>query len=732
MALATNSTPGSIILAGDLTGNANAPSLRASGVVPGSYTTADIVVDAKGRIIHATSGNIVLNGDVTGTMLASVLSDTAVTAGTYTFTGVTVDSKGRITAASSGSAPTLAGDVSGALGATVLANTAVTPGSYTFADVTIDSKGRITAAANGTVTLAGDVTGVPGTTVLSNTAVVAGAYASSSLTVDGKGRITAAEDTVFSGDINGAVTSNYLSNTGVTANSYTLASFTVDAKGRLTAASTGSLTLAGDVTGVPGTTVLSDTGIVAGAYTEADVTVDSKGRITAVTANAVIPDASYADKGYLQVTSGTGLVLSSGVLSGAASSSTTTYGRVRSGNTNNISIVAGDVDVGTNIPLLNDSRVFGSHIREAYQLTSNPATPDLSSYNIFSLTNSATDVVVNAAANGQDGDCFRFVCFKGPKLSTRTFPAASGGYWASVAWNGTVFCAVYGGTGSSTVAATSTDGVTWTARTLPVSTTWRRIVWNGTVFCAVGGIYSATSSDGVTWTLGTSITPPYYFTDVAWNGTVFYAAVNAAVYGFTSTDGLSWTEGSTSVAPDGTVIWNGSTFIGMHSGSGSGVGKSTDGVTWTWSSIGAGVDWASPIAWNGTVFCAVSANNGYIATSSDGVTWSVTTPSVLPSTSRIKVINIGSTFYLLGSGWLAMSGDGVSWTTIPPNIANATDIYWSGSMMVVLDLTRGYTGLVINVSFNAAYKFNNTAPAAGYFMADCVYKDSTAYCSYSQ
>ena len=53
MALATNSTPGSIVLAGDLTGSANAPELRVTGVVPGAYGPANIVVDAKGRLIYA-------------------------------------------------------------------------------------------------------------------------------------------------------------------------------------------------------------------------------------------------------------------------------------------------------------------------------------------------------------------------------------------------------------------------------------------------------------------------------------------------------------------------------------------------------------------------------------------------------------------------------------------------------------------------------------------------------
>ena len=55
MALATNSTPGSIVLAGDLTGSATAPQLRSTGVIPGSYVAPRIIVDSKGRIVWASN-----------------------------------------------------------------------------------------------------------------------------------------------------------------------------------------------------------------------------------------------------------------------------------------------------------------------------------------------------------------------------------------------------------------------------------------------------------------------------------------------------------------------------------------------------------------------------------------------------------------------------------------------------------------------------------------------------
>ena len=213
--------------------------------------------------------------------------------------------------------------------------------------------------------------------------------------------------------------------------------------------------------------------------------------------------------------------------------------------------------------------------------------------------------------------------------------------------------------------STSTDTITWTARTSSFSTTSiNGATFGSSLFVVVGNTGKlATSSDGTTWTQRTSTFGTSNLYSVAFGAGVF-VAVGADGKLATSTDGTTWTARTSSFSTSAiykVIFGNGVFVAGGVDGK---IATSSDGITWTQRTL-PGVTASnqfSIMAFGVGTYVAYSGSSGWI--SYDGITWVLASISTFTPNS---IGFIGKTFVTFAEGNassvydICTSVDGFNW-----------------------------------------------------------------------
>ena len=157
-------------------------------------------------------------------------------------------------------------------------------------------------------------------------------------------------------------------------------------------------------------------------------------------------------------------------------------------------------------------------------------------------------------------------------------------------------------------AASSTDGITWTLRTLPASHDWPGLVYGKDTFVAIAAYTTkaATSTNGITWTQRT-LPSSVGWTSLTYGNGTFVAVAYGTTTAASSTDGITWT---TRTLPDmqlwRSVTYGNGLFVAVSDGSAV-AASSTDGITWTTRTLPSGANWFA------VAYSSYTENDKYIS-----------------------------------------------------------------------------------------------------------------------
>jgi hypothetical protein len=177
-----------------------------------------------------------------------------------------------------------------------------------------------------------------------------------------------------------------------------------------------------------------------------------------------------------------------------------------------------------------------------------------------------------------------------------------------------IFVATYGSTNGRF--RTSTNGITWSSPiTVPGSSPYYAMTYgNGLYVAAGGGGGIASSTDAITWTARTSGTALTIFSITYGNGLYVYGGDDGVLA--TSTDTITWTSRTSGAGIHTITALTYDNGLYAYSTTNGSIATSTDAVTWTYRGSGT-ISSINAIVYNGSDKFVVGADGGGLFNSSN-------------------------------------------------------------------------------------------------------------------
>jgi hypothetical protein len=213
-------------------------------------------------------------------------------------------------------------------------------------------------------------------------------------------------------------------------------------------------------------------------------------------------------------------------------------------------------------------------------------------------------------------------------ISNTTLPS---GTWRGITYGNGLFVAVSsrGGAANSTTTsiATSPDGVNWTFRTIPSTTSLINITYQNGIFVAIGQLSQRAfySYDGVTWFNGVGFGGQGYGITYGKDKFVACKIDNAGNRIVISYDGINWqgvATPSTMDLPFTSVTYGNGIYVAVaESTSSASIAISYDGLTWNNVTRPSGGTITTYNVCYGKGLFVLTCTSGKMMTSPDGVNW---------------------------------------------------------------------------------------------------------------